>query len=585
MKKRILSLLLALLTALALSVPVIATEGETPPTEISVPEEIVCDGESAATASETDAVTSDDADGAPAVTESSPAEEPAPEAAQPETEPLADGERSEEALDTDVPAEPDGVGEAAPAAEAAPALYTVHLAVNDPAMGHVKEQGDAKFATDTEKTYTEPGHHTFVSGRNVGGYGLKYWDDGNGNILRMNEADESCTVYVDGDMTVRAVFGKKYRVVFDYRAQVPLELLSIGVDTPRSSITKNVVEGRTVAPPTDYDDIRGFTFLGWYDEAGEPFDFSTPIAGVTYLYARYENDGTMYGHYTPPETVTVRFDMDGHGIAPEPQTIPYEGTATQPEDPTAEGWRFLGWTDDLDGPFTYDFGTHVFEDLTLHARWEKLENDGPAADTSGGGGSPAGGEENAQPGGEEPSRPTEPQTYDVRQGAESSWASGSDSGLEFVIKRAENDETTFSHFVGVEIDGVMLDPEDYTAVAGSVVVDIKASYLETLSGGSHSIRFIFDDDTVDAAFRIDGVPENGASADEEGAADGDTSRPGSAAGPIAQRNAESGGDAAKRVVEPPRTGDDAPLALSIALCAGSLLGLAVLTVTSKRKCQ
>ena len=67
-----------------------------------------------------------------------------------------------------------------------------------------------------------------------------------------------------------------------------------------------------------------------------------------------------------PTTHTVTFDSDG-GSEVEAQTVEDGQTATEPVDPTKEGFVFSGWL--LDGE-EYDFSTPVTADITLTAFWE-----------------------------------------------------------------------------------------------------------------------------------------------------------------------------------------------------------------------
>ena len=66
-------------------------------------------------------------------------------------------------------------------------------------------------------------------------------------------------------------------------------------------------------------------------------------------------------------TFTVTFDVRiGAGI--EAQEVKVGDTATRPEDPTEEGYTFLGWY--VDGK-EYDFSTPVKDDITITAEWEE----------------------------------------------------------------------------------------------------------------------------------------------------------------------------------------------------------------------
>ena len=73
------------------------------------------------------------------------------------------------------------------------------------------------------------------------------------------------------------------------------------------------------------------------------------------------------------------------------------------------------------------------------------------------------------------------------------WTRGDDAGATFTFKRSESDETTFSHFVGVTLDGEVVDDERYDATSGSAVVTFHTDYLEELELGGHEVKALFDD--------------------------------------------------------------------------------------------
>lgn len=68
-------------------------------------------------------------------------------------------------------------------------------------------------------------------------------------------------------------------------------------------------------------------------------------------------------------TFTVTFNVRiGNGIPVQEVRIGH--TATEPAEPTADGYTFLGWY--LDGK-EYDFTTPVEGNITLTAEWEEQE--------------------------------------------------------------------------------------------------------------------------------------------------------------------------------------------------------------------
>ena len=221
---------------------------------------------------------------------------------------------------------------------------------------------------------------------------------------------------------------------------------------------QTITIGGTATEPTA-PTADGWTFGGWYQDAtcSVAFDFATPITANTELYAKWTE--------VPATTYTVTFNANGHGTAPAAQTITSGGTATEPTAPTADGWTFGGWYQDATCSVAFDFATPITANTELYAKWTEV--------TSG------------------------TVNYTVVSGGNSTFTIGSASDLVITVKRSEADDTCFSHFTGVEIDGVSLvNGSDYTAVAGSTVITIKAATLNNLSEGGHTIRFIFDDGEI-----------------------------------------------------------------------------------------
>ena len=96
-----------------------------------------------------------------------------------------------------------------------------------------------------------------------------------------------------------------------------------------------------------------------------------------------------------------------------------------------------------------------------------------------------------------------PFTYTIVSGANSSWKKGTGADLVVTVKRSVEDELCFSHFTGVEIDGVAsVRDTQYDAKSGSTVITLKNSYLETLGDGTHMIRIIFDDAEISTQLTI-----------------------------------------------------------------------------------
>lgn len=68
-------------------------------------------------------------------------------------------------------------------------------------------------------------------------------------------------------------------------------------------------------------------------------------------------------------TYTVSFDANGHGTAPESQTVYYGYTATKPTELYATGWKFEGWYTEPTCVNYWSFSTVVTGNTKLYAKW------------------------------------------------------------------------------------------------------------------------------------------------------------------------------------------------------------------------
>ena len=136
--------------------------------------------------------------------------------------------------------------------------------------------------------------------------------------------------------------------------------------------------------------------------------------------------------------------------------------------------------------------------------------------------------------------------YKVKEGGGQTWTKGSKKNLEISFKRTENDETTFEHFKGIEVDGKTVDTENYEAKAGSVVINLKPEYLETLETGNHTLTPAFDDGKSESAtFKI-------VSADST---DNNSGSSGSGSGSNSDRTSSSSGTSSGKTADSTKTGD------------------------------
>ena len=129
-------------------------------------------------------------------------------------------------------------------------------------------------------------------------------------------------------------------------------------------------------------------------------------------------------------------------------------------------------------------------------------------------------------------------TYDILDGAGSSWTQNTDGSL------AIRGSGEISKFREVKVDGVTVDPINYTVTEGSTIITFKPEYLKSLSAGNHSFELIWTDGTAATNFTV----------------------------------AENTDQSAKS----PKTGEDFSMALCTALLMVSCAGLAGMFVRRKK---
>jgi M6 family metalloprotease-like protein/uncharacterized repeat protein (TIGR02543 family) len=153
-----------------------------------------------------------------------------------------------------------------------------------------------------------------------------------------------------------------------------LETVSFTSNGGSAVSNQSIAYNTTATVPSD-PSKTGYTFAGWYSDIGlsTAFVFSTPITGVTTLYAKW--NAVNY---------TVSFTSNG-GSAVSNQSIAYNNTATTPTAPTRTGHTFAGWYSDSGLTSAFAFTTTIAADTTLYAKW--TINNYTLTFTSGGNGS------------------------------------------------------------------------------------------------------------------------------------------------------------------------------------------------------
>ena len=85
---------------------------------------------------------------------------------------------------------------------------------------------------------------------------------------------------------------------------------------------------------------------------------------------------------------------------------------------------------------------------------------------------------------------------------------GSGKDIVITVKCSVSDSETYGKFLSAKMDGADIGDENYDKAPGSLILTIKAAYLDTLSTGSHNIEITFADGTATASITIAKAPSN-----------------------------------------------------------------------------
>ncbi len=88
----------------------------------------------------------------------------------------------------------------------------------------------------------------------------------------------------------------------------------------------------------------------------------------------------------------------------------------------------------------------------------------------------------------------------IIEGMSSEWVKGSGKGLEF------RSDANYSSFIGVEVDGEEVSDDNYSKREGSIIIELKPEYLETLSSGDHTITIKSLEGNASTDFTISSSP-------------------------------------------------------------------------------
>ncbi len=137
--------------------------------------------------------------------------------------------------------------------------------------------------------------------------------------------------------------------------------VSFNTDGGSAVSDQSVAYGEKASAPTPAPTKAGYTFGGWYKDAGhtQAYDFTNVITENTTIYAKWK-----------AQTYTVSFKTDG-GSTVSNQSVAHGEKASDPNPaPTKAGYIFGGWYSSNTLEKLFDFeSSFITRNMTIYAKW------------------------------------------------------------------------------------------------------------------------------------------------------------------------------------------------------------------------
>ena len=175
--------------------------------------------------------------------------------------------------------------------------------------------------------------------------------------------------YTDSGFTSKFDFSSPVQSDLNLYARWKKKKHTVSFVLDQENIPSQEVEFDTQAKEPTIEDKEGFEFDGWYTDSGftSKFNFSSPIKSNLTLYARWEK-----------KKYTVSFVLEGSDIPG--QEVEFDTKAAKPTVETREGFEFDGWYTDSRFTSKFNFSSPIKSNLTLYAKWNKIEEEKPNPD-------------------------------------------------------------------------------------------------------------------------------------------------------------------------------------------------------------
>ena len=171
--------------------------------------------------------------------------------------------------------------------------------------------------------------------------------------------------------------------------------------------------------------------------------------------------------------------------------------------------------------------------------------------------------------------------YEILDGANTSWEQNSDGSLSIRGSGA------ISKFVGVKVDGNLVDVKNYTVKEGSTIVTLKADYLNTISVGNHTFEIIWTDGTASTRFTVSKSDSGSAEPKDNDGNNGKNDNTNNTPATVPEDKNNNGTSGSQtddnQQITAPKTGDNSHTVLWISLLEVSLAGLLSMIYVRKKK--
>lgn len=172
--------------------------------------------------------------------------------------------------------------------------------------------------------------------------------------------------YLGGSVDIQGYTGGFKNHNYFYRNRVQSDLTYVSNGEVVGTVSDVYYEAPITLMDAPTNMGEGYEFLGWYTDP-ELMNLTNPVENG---YEMPATDLTLYAKWERKDLL-VQFDSQG-GSPVESQSVAYNTSAEEPQEPTRAGYRFMGWYTKEVGGERWTFDRLVAEDTTLYARWESV---------------------------------------------------------------------------------------------------------------------------------------------------------------------------------------------------------------------